>query len=479
MDYTSWFISISFLFVHLIGASNATGASPRAVAVKYDWKAPAWDAVNSHRSMQFSFPRAPHFRVAAEEWPPHVYIRTDIEEGSKGRSPQVMGKTVITGPMGKLMDELAHAMNFTYSVVQGDGYWGAPQGNGSWNGMIGTVLRGEADIGLGPFGMSYTRSQVVDFTIPVFIEMLHVIVQRPLPMPDPWGFVAPFTWFIWVGLLVAMVAIMIISFAITNILGFGGPRSLWKHFWATYSVAFSQTFPWKPNGLALQMTCFIWAIVIFIVTRSYSGALTSLLAVKNVPVKYDSLRDVLDDKTLNILMEGSTALTAHLQTVQSGIYYELAKASLTRAKYVKASETYGAAYSLIPKGHYAMLVENVVCRKIYSDYFSLTGRCDFYMSTGNFWQLIYAMIVSKGSPLRELMNVRIQSITESGIYEKWAIDQMPNMTHCLKMPTKVKAHEPYSLLDLWALFMLVGGGLVLATLVFACEFLSSSAAGKF
>lgn len=44
-----------------------------------------------------------------------------------------------------------------------------------------------------------------------------------------------------------------------------------------------------------------------------SGALTSLLAVKTLEVKYDSLRDVLDDKSLTLLMEGSTALTAHLQ----------------------------------------------------------------------------------------------------------------------------------------------------------------------
>lgn len=51
----------------------------------------------------------------------------------------------------------------------------------------------DADIGLGPFGMSYTRSKVVDFTVPVFLEMLHVLVRRPLPQPDPWGFLAPFT----------------------------------------------------------------------------------------------------------------------------------------------------------------------------------------------------------------------------------------------------------------------------------------------
>lgn len=51
----------------------------------------------------------------------------------------------------------------------------------------------EADIGLGPFGMSDIRSEVVDFTIPVFLEMLHVLVSRPVPQPDPWGFLAPFT----------------------------------------------------------------------------------------------------------------------------------------------------------------------------------------------------------------------------------------------------------------------------------------------
>ncbi|MPC80643.1 hypothetical protein E2C01_075229 [Portunus trituberculatus] len=38
-----------------------------------------------------------------------------------------------------------------------------------------------------------SRSKVVDFTIPVFLEMLHVLVNRPLPQPDPAGFLAPFT----------------------------------------------------------------------------------------------------------------------------------------------------------------------------------------------------------------------------------------------------------------------------------------------
>ena len=60
--------------------------------------------------------------------------------------------------------------------------------------------------------------------------------------------------------------------------------------------------------------------------------------------------------------------------MKEGIYADLAKESRVRAKYVKASETYAAAYDLIPDGRHAMLVENVVCTKVYSDYFSMTGK---------------------------------------------------------------------------------------------------------
>ena len=60
--------------------------------------------------------------------------------------------------------------------------------------------------------------------------------------------------------------------------------------------------------------------------------------------------------------------------MKDGVYGDLAHESRLRAKFVKASETYDAAYNLIPDGRHAMLVENVVCRKIYSDYFSMTGE---------------------------------------------------------------------------------------------------------
>ncbi|KAK8734611.1 hypothetical protein OTU49_005899, partial [Cherax quadricarinatus] len=97
------------------------------------------------------------------------------------------------------------------------------------------------------------------------------------------------------------------------------------------------------------------------------------------------------------------------------------------------------------------------------------GRCDFYMSRGVFWPLLYALVVPRASPLRALINARIIALREFGVYEVWARSQTPNMTHCLRMPTKIKFQEAYTIFHLWVVFIVLAGGMVLAFLVFLCE----------
>ncbi|ROT79266.1 olfactory ionotropic receptor IR4 [Penaeus vannamei] len=393
--------------------------------------------------LKFKFARAPHLRVAAESWPPHVQVEEVEAEGGQK-------VTRAAGPMANFLDVLAKSLNFTYTVVLGDGYWGAPDANGTWNGMIGMLLREKADFGLGPFGMTHARSAVVDFTMPIFREVLHILVSRPRPEPDPWGFLAPLAWHVWVALALSCLMVTAVAVAVVGTLGFGGPSSVQQHLWACYGIFLSQTLTWVPTGLSLRVTIWLWLTAVLVVMRSYSGALTSLLAVRTVPIKYDSLDDVLRDSSIKLLLEGSTALTGHLQTAKEGVYGQLADAVRTRGRTIRASRMQEEAYAHIPDGRHAMFLEAVGCNKVYSDHFSRTGQCDFYMSRGVFWPLFYALVVPKDSPLRELIDARILALREFGIYERWALDQVANRTHCLKLPTKLKLQEPYNLIGLWA-----------------------------
>ena len=57
--------------------------------------------ITNHAS--YRFPKAPHFIVAAESWPPHVYLQRSSQSGN----------LKVSGPMGQLMDALAASLNFT------------------------------------------------------------------------------------------------------------------------------------------------------------------------------------------------------------------------------------------------------------------------------------------------------------------------------------------------------------------------------
>lgn len=50
----------------------------------------------------------------------------------------------------------------------------------------------EADLALGPFGLTYSRSRVVDFSSPILIDYYRILTKRPRSEPNPKGFLTPF-----------------------------------------------------------------------------------------------------------------------------------------------------------------------------------------------------------------------------------------------------------------------------------------------
>jgi hypothetical protein len=49
-------------------------------------------------------------------------------------------------------------------VIKVEVLYGSNSGNGSWNGMVGLVISGNADIGFSPFYVTKEQFEVVTFT---------------------------------------------------------------------------------------------------------------------------------------------------------------------------------------------------------------------------------------------------------------------------------------------------------------------------
>ncbi|XP_047490883.1 glutamate receptor-like [Penaeus chinensis] len=369
-------------------------------------------------------------------------------------------------------------LNYTL-VRPRDGAWGIPTEAGDWNGMIGMVKRNEADLALGPFGLTYSRSRVVDFSSPILIDYYRILTKRPRSEPDPKGFLTPFRWHVWIGLVLSVGVIGVVLFGVRKAAHtfFGGEEmnpsknaSLPQHLWAVYGALISQPYTWMSRSWSGRVVVGMWWLTALIIARSYSSALTSMLAVRTVPVKYNYLRQVIGDPDIHLIFEKATALVEHMSTVQEGVYKDLANTiQQDRAHFLASSKLYDAAYTDVRNRQYALLVEDTTCRKVFSDDFTKYGRCDFYIGKERYWPLIFCLIGRKGTPIMQAINSKIERLVSHDLYFKWLEDELPNATACLKASTKITVNEAYDLTGLWGVFVLFLGGLIVAALILMTE----------
>ena len=94
-----------------------------------------------------------HLRMAAENWDPLFVIAEEKEE--EGGSPS--SPPTYSGVMSKVLAHLQVSLNFSTTVTRPpDGSWGVvDEETGLWGGMVGMILRNEADFGLGEASNGY------------------------------------------------------------------------------------------------------------------------------------------------------------------------------------------------------------------------------------------------------------------------------------------------------------------------------------
>lgn len=90
------------------------------------------------------------------------------------------------GYIGHIWGELEAQMNFTSVLRKSiDGGTGS-QKNGSWDGMIGMLVRGEAEVGASSFLVTTKRMEAVDYTHSLAEAGTNVYIRRPEVYTLPW-----------------------------------------------------------------------------------------------------------------------------------------------------------------------------------------------------------------------------------------------------------------------------------------------------
>ncbi|XP_053626541.1 probable glutamate receptor [Cherax quadricarinatus] len=410
------------------------------------------------------FFRRPHLLVAVEE--------TAFSKLIKGKEP---GASKFLGSLPQMIDQLSKVMNFTYSFVRPpDGVWGVKLKNGSWSGMVGMVMREEVSIGAGPFMVDRWRAEVVDFTVPILIDYWRILGARGLPEVDPWSFLFPMSPTVWVAIIVALMVLAASLFLMSSCFFLA---SDYKNKWL------SRTFDYIRILLQQDMTvpiCYwwermllvVWMMITLVITRSYSGNLMALLAVRHIPQPYQSLRDVMDDSSVTVIWEKDSASVPYLKSANSGIYREVADAEKTgRLIWRTHSEFAEALDTLVRRGDHVLIdVDNAIRSYIAQD-FTKTGQCSFYESREEFLLIMLSMIGQKDSPLVPALSKRIMWMTEAGLFFQWLVAEEPNSTVCYRTSSKITVNAALSLTNISGMFVIILVGYFTSLFVFFIELL--------
>ncbi|XP_063720301.1 glutamate receptor 4-like [Symsagittifera roscoffensis] len=148
--------------------------------------------------------------VVTIEAPPFTMLK-------EGHSPDE-GIEAFEGFCVDLLREIAAQTNMSYKIhLVRDGKYGASMANGSWNGMVGELIDGTADIALAPLTITSERQRVVDFTKPYMDVGVSIMMKRSTATTSSFSFLRPLQTEIWMCIVFSYLSVSVVLFIVSRI----------------------------------------------------------------------------------------------------------------------------------------------------------------------------------------------------------------------------------------------------------------------
>ncbi|XP_068209415.1 probable glutamate receptor [Palaemon carinicauda] len=378
----------------------------------------------------------------------------------------------VGGLMGDIVQAMSDTLQFDYmALMVPDNEFGIPLKNGSWTGMIGMIQRGEADFALGPFGTSYERETVIDFTIPVIHSNLAILSIRPKVQYDIEGILKTFSLEVWLGILFSVVTVSIVLGLVEMtekmMFNYMCKTDPFQSIMLSVKAITQEGSPWLPERDASRILVAFWLVASLIFVSSFSGILTAMLTVPKVTIPIDSLKDMVSQSKIPWRMIPGTFLIKYFQESDNKVHQKA---------YKGISGTIPSAWAAredVMEGKYAIIAEETGIKTIIAWDFSTSGRCHLYQAREYVYSNnLYSIAFQTNSSYLERANRVIRGLMESGILYYWHSSYFANATQCLRPPAADRSAEDITALNIKAFgssFILMAGGHFLALVTFVVE----------
>ncbi|GFQ64350.1 lig_chan-Glu_bd domain-containing protein [Trichonephila clavata] len=323
---------------------------------------------------------------------------------------KVNGKYVLDGLEGKLFKCLAEKLNFEFEIVESpNGQYGSSNNNGTWDGVIGLVQSGNADMGFGALSISEKRLEVVDFSNAYIVLQKSFVTKEPSQMPKITAFIYPFTLNVWIlyTLIILATTVLFQRIMFRNSTLLGSFLSMLGSI-SSQAVENVRDTPWRRILFGLWLT--IASVMTFLYNINFLSFLTMPEKVP-VPKSFEELS--------KMVLSGKYKCLTPIGTIDrdllrgSGIDYMVKLGEAIEKNDWKYSFTDNIADLL--DGSAAIIIPRISLK-------FLLGSPPYVrvkMSDENFGIWNAGIALKKGFCCSERLNDVLYGIINGGLYEKW------------------------------------------------------------
>ncbi|XP_029684623.1 probable glutamate receptor [Takifugu rubripes] len=363
-----------------------------------------------------------------------------------------------------LLSQLSQKIGFRYDLhLVKDGRYGAIDTSGKWTGMIGELVRGEADLAVAPLTVTAARERFVDTTTPFMQTGLSFILRNDVTSArSSVGVMSPFSRDTWIGIFIAFLLTAFCMFLVGRI----SPSEWAEPDTDDHSLTFSHSLWYLMGSLTLQgagphpkspsgrLISTIWWLFTILLLACYFSSFSLMMYTSNKQMSIQSFEDLANQDVIDYGTVRSGATMMFFKYSNNPVHRKIYQHMEHKKSFVSTMEE---GVRRTQEGNFAFIGEAVSLELAVARYCTLTRSQDVIGMRS------YAIAAPLGSPLVKNLSIAILKLSESGelkyLHDKWWASSCLPTDRTQLSPSL----QPHDLLGLF-LFLVVGSsvGLLLA-----------------